>query len=104
LSFIAATMSAGRVCSLFVALLASALVAHAARAESRAHVAQVPLAVSARVVSTCSIDSNATQPVHCSRNDFVRVLRGAALRHSTAAGARVESISDGQFSITTIHF
>jgi hypothetical protein len=97
-------MSAGRVFSLLVALLASALAARAARAESQVHVARAPLDIRARVVSTCSIDSSAPHPVHCSRDDLVMVLHGAVLHRSTPAGARVESSSDGAFTITTIHF
>jgi hypothetical protein len=104
LSFIAATMSAGRILWLVAALFASSLAAHAASAESHAHGVQAQLDVSARVVSTCSIDASAQQPVHCSRGDFVMVLRGAPLRRGAGAGARVESNSDGPFSITTIHF
>jgi hypothetical protein len=84
--------------------LASVLAAHVAHAESLAHRAQAPLHVGVRVVSTCSIDSAAAQPVRCGRNDFVMVVRGAPIRRGPASAARIDATSDGQFSITTINF
>lgn len=60
--------------------------------------------VAARVVSTCSIDSQAAQPVRCGRNDFVMMVHGAPIRRDAAATARIDSANDGLFSITTINF
>lgn len=95
-------MSHGRVVACLM-LLASALAAHAAHANSHAHAAQAQLQVAVRVVSTCSIDSQALQPVRCARNDFVMVAHGAPIRRGATA-ARIDSASDGLFSITTINF
>jgi hypothetical protein len=97
-------MSAGRLVVCLALLAASPFAVHAAHADSHARAATAELQVSVRVVSTCSIDSSAPQPVQCGRNEFVMVVRGAPIRRDASAGARIDSASDGQFSITTINF
>jgi hypothetical protein len=79
---------------LWLALLPSALAVPAARAESRTHA----LAVSARVVTSCSVATDGALLVRCGNGQFARVDRSAL--HSV----RVDTARDAIFTIATINF